>query len=291
MTSPRTLEAAASDVDSLVRSSLADLPPELLDPGAPRKLYDLFVVLPRDAEFGLAHLALDLLATTLSDWFGSMRLMPPTAYQSEVMVRARVSAPAGERIRLLLGSLLGAVMLDFLGAETSVETAAAIAKPSGPTAAVVQVFFPEDLDLARSATEFGTRDYFRWQLGLGEIDGVGAVTSEPCTALGAVVPGGDLLPPNLMISFAVLGGLEDTVRPAVADLRSRLAGVARSTRIVVALSVTLANSTPEMVASEIAAWTARGHALLDQDERASVAPQETTNLLFDVPASWFAAAA
>ena len=89
-----------------------------------------------------------------------------------------------------------------------------------------------------------------------------------------------------MITFAVLGGPEDTVRRAVADLRSRLANVTQPTHLVVALSITLANTTPEMVASEIAAWTANGHVLVDQDEHALVAPQEATNLMFDVPASW-----
>ena len=97
-------------------------------PGAPTERYDLFVVLPRDAQFGMAHLALDMLATTLSDWFGWMRLVPPTAYQSEVMLHARVGAPAVERIRLLLESVLEAVMLEVLGAETTVETAARLRK-------------------------------------------------------------------------------------------------------------------------------------------------------------------
>lgn len=286
MTSPRTVKAVASDIDSIVRSFLADLPPELLDPGAPNEQYDLFVVIPRDAEFGLAHLGLDVLATALADWFGWMRLAAPTAYQSEVMLHARVGAPAGERMPLTLDSVLRAVMLDLLGAEMSVETAATIAKPSGPVTAVMQVFFPEDLDLARFAAGFDTRDYFRWQLGLGEIDGVGAVTSEPCTALGVDLPTSGVLPPNLMMSFVVLGGLEGTVRRAVADLRSRLVNVTQPTDMVVALHVTLANSTPEVVSSEIAAWIALGHTLLDQDERASVAPQDATNLLFEVPASW-----
>ena len=286
MASPRSLESALSDTNALVRSLMADLPPELLEPSVPREQYDLFVVLPRDAEFGLAYLGLDMLATTLSDWFGAMRLARPAAYQSEVKLHARVGAPAGERVRLLLASALDSVMLDFLGAEPSIETAVAIAKPSGHVVAVMQVSFPQDLDLARFAAEFGTRGYFHWQLGLGEMEGVGVVTSEPCTALGVDVPGSEILPPNLMMSFAVLGGLEDTVRRAVADLRSRLANAAQPTDTVVALSVTLQSSTPEMVGAEISVWIADGHALLDHDERALAAPQESTTLLFDVPASW-----
>ncbi len=290
MTSPLPLEDALSQTESIVRTALADLPPELLDPAAPRSQYDLFVVLPRDAEFAVAHLALDMLATTFSDWFGSMHLQPPAAYQSEVMLHARIAGPDGEAFRLGAESALRAMMREFLGEEVSVATAVASAKPSGPVAAVVEAFFPEDLDLARFVTGFGTRDYFRWQLELGEMAGVGAVFSEPCTALGADVPGGHLLPPGLMITFTVLGDLEATVRNAVVDLRRRLANVTQPTEIVGGISVTLQDTTPEMVNGEIGSWRARGFSLLSSDERALSSPQEETQLLFEVPGPWLAGA-
>ena len=237
MTSPLPLEDALSQTESIVRTALANLPPELLDSAAPRLITTCSSCFPA-AEFAVAHLALDMLATTFSDWFGSMHLQPPAAYQSEVMLHARNAGPDGEAFRLGAGSALRAMMREFLGEEVSVATAVASAKPSGSVAAVVEAFFPEDLDLARFVTGFGTRDYFRWQLELGEMAGVGAVFSEPCTALGADVPGGHLLPPGLIITFTVLGDVEATVRNAVVDLRRRLANVTQPTEIVGGISVT-----------------------------------------------------
>lgn len=288
MTSLFPLEDALSETEAIVRTAMADLPPELLDPAAPRLQYDLFVVLPRDAEFGLAHRALDLLATTFSDWFGSMRLQPPAAYQSEVMLHARIGGPDGESVRLGIESALRAMMLEFLGEEASVAIAVVIVKPIGPVSATLQAFFPEDLDLTHFAIGFGTRGYFRWQLALGGMEGVGAVVSEPCTALGVDLPGGHLLPPNLMITFTVLGDLESTVRNAAVDLRRRLSDATQPTEIDGGISVTLQDTTPEIVDAEIGSWRARGYSLISHDERALASAQAETALMFEIPGPWLA---
>jgi hypothetical protein len=119
----RTIQDALAVTAAIVRSRLKDLPAELLDPAAKKAIYDLIVVLPREAEFGLAQVSLDMLATVLCDWFGSMQLQPPAESPSEVILHGRIGAPDAEPIRLLVESALEALMIEFLGAEVSMVTA------------------------------------------------------------------------------------------------------------------------------------------------------------------------
>jgi hypothetical protein len=274
--------AAASHI---VRTALADLSPDLLSPSAPQTQFDLYAVLAREARFDVGYRALDLLATMLADRFGAMRLSRPSAYQSEVMLHARTAGPAADAFRAQAEFALRAMMLEFLGPDVSVATAVVPAQRTGPVVAVIQAFFPVGVDRARFANGFGTRDYFRWQLELGERPGVGLVRSEPCTVLMADEEDGGLLPPNLMISFTVLGDLEPIVRDVVEDLKRRLVAATQPEHITVGVSLTLEHTTPEAVRREIDSWRARGYELLDHDEGALVAPMEGTVLLFEFPAS------
>jgi hypothetical protein len=214
-------------VAEILHRSLDDLPLDASDGSAPRIVLDLFVVLDRDEPFALARVGLDMLATELADTFGQMWLSAPTAYNSDVMLHAQVVAPGSEAVRAGIEEALATTMREFLGPDVQPSIAVRPRGEQSRETAVVQVFFPLGTDLELFAREFSSRDYFRWQVELASFPGVGAVNSEPCSALGADVPMEDLLPPNLMISFAVLGDLDATVRGVLSDLERRLGNTVR----------------------------------------------------------------
>lgn len=289
MTSPRP-DQDGSDirdrfraVAEILQRALDRTPPDQLDDALPTTWFDLFVVMGRDDPFVAGQMGLDILATQLADRFGQMTLAPPTAYNADVMLHARVAAPASEGVRTALEVALIATMQEFVGRRVHPSVAVRPAGERSDETAVVQVFFPLGTDPGRFATGFSTRDYFRWQVELGTLPGVGAVQSEPCSVLGADVPVSELLPPNLMISFAIVGDVEITVRSVLGDLRRRLAYVIPPTEIVVGVSVSVEPSTPQSVRAEIAWWRARGYPLLDHDANALSRPMESTTLLFEFP--------
>jgi hypothetical protein len=86
-----------------------------------------------------------------------------------------------------------------------------------------------------------------------------------------------------MISFAVLGEIEPTVRGVLADLERRLADATPPTEIVVVISVAIDDATPTSVRAEIERWRERGYPLLDHDAEALVRPVGSTQLMFEFP--------
>jgi hypothetical protein len=280
---PSDLSEARRRVAGVVHRTLDDLRLEAADGSVPDTMLELFVVLDRDDPIALAHAGLDVLATELSDTFGQMRLTRPTAYNSGVMLSAQVVAPGSEAVRAAIEGALVLTMREFLGPDVQPSTAVRPLGEQSRETAVMQIFFPTGIDLEVFASGFSTRDYFRWQVELGSLPGVGLVTTEPCSVLGADVPMGDLLPPNLMISFAVVGDFATTVRGVLRDLERRMGDSVRPVEIVVGMSVSIEGSTPESVQAEIDRQGARGYPLLDHDEEALTHPMASTDLLFEFP--------
>ncbi len=270
----------------LVETAFDGIPQDLLDSDAPPSGLDLYALLDRDANWGLTHRALDLLGTRLVDELGNMRLWPPTAYMSMVMIKLRVvvPAPAADELRVRLLFALEAMIQEVL--EPGAASIAVVpVEDDGDVGATIQAFFPHDLDLARFAENFSTRDYFRWQIELGETPGIGAVRSEPCPVLGTKLPEplANAIPPYLMISFTISDDLDPTVRSVVRDFKLRLNGATQPTSVVIGISVTLENTTPDSVEQEIAAWNRRGYELLNRDEEALIRPMTATTLMFEFP--------
>jgi hypothetical protein len=80
---------------------------------------DMYALVDPDAEWTLAQASLDLLGTHLSDTvpFGGMRLSPPVAFDSWVLLRLQVFVPAdavGE-LRPRLAFALEAMVREVLG--------------------------------------------------------------------------------------------------------------------------------------------------------------------------------
>jgi hypothetical protein len=142
----------------IVRTALTGISSDLLDPSAARSAFDLYALLDRDANWGLAHRVLDLLGAQLSDEFGFTRLWPPTEYMSMVMLQLRVAVPAPaadelrDRLRFGLEALIHEVLEPGAASFAVVPT-----EESGEVVAVIQAFFPRDLDLTRFAEHFSTR--------------------------------------------------------------------------------------------------------------------------------------
>jgi hypothetical protein len=273
-------------VAEILYSALDEASHDGANGSTPRRLLDLFVLLGPDEPIGLGQLGLDMLASELSDMFGQMWLSRPTTYNADVMLHARVAAPASERVRAGIEEALTATMREFLGPDLHPPIAVMPIGEQSSESVTLQILFPSTTDLSRFAAGFSTRDYFRWQVELGSFPGVGAVTSEPCSVLGADVPGAGFIPPNLMISFAVVGDLEETVRGVLNDLERRLGDTTRPTEIVVGIAVTVENSTPESVKAEIERRRVRGLPLLNVDEEVLISPGGSTTLLFEFPVEW-----
>jgi hypothetical protein len=245
--------------------------------------YDLFVLMARDEPYAAGQMGLDMLATQLSDTFGKMRLSPPTGYNADVMLHAQVVGPGSDAVRAGLESALVFTMQAFVGEEANPSIAVRPVGMASDRTVTLQIAFPRGTDPERFADGFSTRDYFLWQLDLGEMSGVGAVTSEPCTVLGALLPTADIIPPNLMISFAAVSDLEETIQNVLRDLDHRLARAIQPTEVMVGVSLSIQESTPMSIRYEIERWRARGYTLLDHDEEAFVRSMETTSLLFEFP--------
>jgi hypothetical protein len=273
-------------VAEILRSALDEASLDGADGSSPRQLLDLFVLLGPDEPIGLGQLGLDMLATELSDTFGQMRLSRPTRYNGDVMLHARVVAPDSEAIRAGIEEALTATMREFLGSYVHPPIAVRPLGEQSSEFATLQILFPSTTDPKSFAAGFSTRDYFRWQVELGSFPGVGAVTSEPCSVLDADVPGAGLIPPNLMITFAVVGDLEETVRGVLSDLERRLGDAIPPTKIMAAISVTVEDSTPESVKAEIERRRVRGQPLLNPDEEVLISHGGSTTLLFELPVEW-----
>ncbi len=292
MTSPERSEEGTAltekyeVVAEILRSALDEASLDGADGSIPQQLLDLFVLLGPDEPIGLGQLGLDMLATELSDTFGQMRLSRPTRYNGDVMLHARVVAPASEGIRAGIEEALTATMREFLGPDVHPPIAVRPLGEQSSEFVTLQILFPSTTDPKSFAAGFSTRDYFRWQVELGSFPGVGAVTSEPCSVLDADVPGAGFIPPNLMITFAVVGELEETVRGVLSDLERRLGDAIRPTEIVVGISVTVEDSTPESVEAEIERRRVRGIPLLNVDEEVLISPGGSTTLLFELPVEW-----
>ncbi|MEX0984793.1 MAG: hypothetical protein WD096_07055 [Actinomycetota bacterium] len=275
------------DLIEHVQRSVADAL-DLIDhePSSPDEtsaMFDMYALLDRDAAFSAAHLALDVLATELADRFGVMRLAQPTAYMADVLLHARVAGPSTEAFRAGLQDVMEATLRQVLGTGTALSIGVVPASEPSNIVATLQALFPRDVDLAELTKAFGTRDYFRWQLELGAMPGVGEVRSEPCTALGADVPDDQDLPPCVMISFAILGPIGLTVRRVLGDFERRLGDAPEPATIDVGVSVTLQDTTPNEVTRHIAKWRAAGYDLLNHDEEALVRPSDETTLLYAFP--------
>src|SRR3990172_3925356 len=74
----------------IVRVALDGLPRDLRT--GPMEGIDMYALVDPDAEWALAQASLDLLGTHLSDTspFGGMRLSPPAAFDSRVLLRLQV---------------------------------------------------------------------------------------------------------------------------------------------------------------------------------------------------------
>ncbi len=271
------LAGLVAAVTRITETTIEQIPPALLDPGPPKTGFDAYVLLHAGARFGPVQFALDLLATGLSDHFGWMRLSPPTAYMTDVMLHAQIAGPQAEEFTGAVRSALVTMVLEFLPDQPSWVAVVPALEPADVVAAM-HVAFPHEMDLARFAEAFGTHDYFAWQMELGDIPGVGAVISEPCTALGADIPTAGLLPPNLMISFAIEGDPGQVIRLVVHDIERRLAGATAPIEIRIGVSITLRDTTPESFDRALALWEARGFAIDQIDEEARVSPMAITEL-------------
>jgi hypothetical protein len=84
----------------------------------------------------------------------------------------------------------------------------------------------------------------------------------------------------------VVGELEETVGGVLSDLERRLGDAIRPTEIVVGISVTVEDSTPESVDAEIERRRLRGLSLLNVDEEVLINPGGSTTLLFELPVEW-----
>lgn len=115
----------------IVRTALAGLPQDLLDPSAPRSEMDMYALLDPDADWQLAQMALDLLGTLLSDEFGAMRISAPMGFHSRILLRLRVLAPeAVEEFRPRLRFALEAMLREVVGPDSRVSIAVEPAEES-----------------------------------------------------------------------------------------------------------------------------------------------------------------
>lgn len=134
------LSGLVAAVITITDAAIAQIPSEMLDPDVPTIGYDLHVLLGADAGFGPVQMALDLLATGLSDHFGWMSLSAPASYMTDVMLHAQVAGPAAEEFPGAVGSALAAIVREFLPDEPA-WVAVVPAHDPGDVVAVLQVVF------------------------------------------------------------------------------------------------------------------------------------------------------
>jgi hypothetical protein len=104
--------AATEAVETIVES----LPPELLEPSSPRTEMLVGAWVDQGGNWLLAHRAIDLLGTLLSDQFGAMQLDAPTLFMTYVAFCLDVLVPDDvDRLQPLLESAIEKVVRQAVG--------------------------------------------------------------------------------------------------------------------------------------------------------------------------------
>jgi hypothetical protein len=105
----------------VVRIILDGLSPELREPGVPSTDIDMYALFDPAVAWPMAHRALDLLGTLLTDEFGGMLLSPPMEYDSKILLRLRVAvpAPAADELIPRLKSAMETLFREVVGPDAS----------------------------------------------------------------------------------------------------------------------------------------------------------------------------
>jgi hypothetical protein len=116
-------------VERIARTTIDEIPPELLDRDAPSVEIDLYSLFDPDDGWQMAQLALDVLGTFLSDEFGAMRLSAPMEFESRILLRLRVAvpSPAAEEFITRLPSAMETLVREIVGPNVSPAVSAALA--------------------------------------------------------------------------------------------------------------------------------------------------------------------
>lgn len=114
------LFAAASQT---VRDALVGLPRVVLDGRGPVWGIDMYALVEPESDWPIAHMALDVLGTHLSDTppFAGMILSPPMEFDSRILLRLQVGVPTSSmaELRPRLQFALEAMVREILGRDAA----------------------------------------------------------------------------------------------------------------------------------------------------------------------------